>query len=80
MFKEKELLERITVNPNICHGKPTIRGLRYPVESMLELMASGMTFAEILEDYEDLELLDLRACLVYAARLAKVKNVTRLVA
>lgn len=76
----EELLIRITVNPNICHGKPTIRGLRYPVENMLELMASGMSFAEILEDYEDLELEDLRACLVYAARLAKVKNITRLVA
>ncbi len=76
----EELLTRITVNPNICHGKPTIRGLRYPVENMLELMASGMTFAEILGDYEDLELEDLRACLVYAARLAKVKNVILLVA
>ncbi|MCO6492438.1 MAG: DUF433 domain-containing protein [Phaeodactylibacter sp.] len=80
MEKEEELLKRITVNPNICHGKPTVRGLRYPVENLLELMASGMTFDEILEDYEDLELEDLQACLVYAARLAKVKNITRLVA
>ncbi|MCB0525929.1 MAG: DUF433 domain-containing protein [Lewinellaceae bacterium] len=79
-MREEELLTRITVNPNICHGKPTIRGLRYPVENMLELMASGMTFAEILEDYEDLETDDLRACLVYAAKLAKVKNVVQLVA
>ncbi|MCB9291575.1 MAG: DUF433 domain-containing protein [Lewinellaceae bacterium] len=80
MEKEEELLKRITVNPKICHGKPTVRGLRYPVENLLELMASGMTFDEILEDYEDLELEDLQACLVYAARLAKVKNITRLVA
>ncbi len=80
MENERELLERITVNPKICHGKPTIRGLRYPVENLLELIASGMTFTEILEDYEDLEFDDLRACLIYAARLAKVKNVTRLVA
>ncbi|MCB0589063.1 MAG: DUF433 domain-containing protein [Phaeodactylibacter sp.] len=80
MEKEEELLKRITVNPKICHGKPTVRGLRYPIENLLELMASGMTFDEILEDYEDLELEDLQACLVYAARLAKVKNITRLVA
>jgi uncharacterized protein (DUF433 family) len=80
MNREEELLARITMKPNICHGKPTIRGLRYPVENILELMASGMTFNEILEDYEDLELEDLYACLVYAARLARVKNVTQLVA
>ncbi len=80
MEKEEKLLKRITVNPKICHGKPTVRGLRYPVENLLELIASGMTFDEILEDYEDLELEDLQACLVYAARLAKVKNITRLVA
>ncbi|HQU58718.1 MAG: DUF433 domain-containing protein [Phaeodactylibacter sp.] len=80
MEKDEDLLNRITVNPNICHGKPTIRGLRYPVENLLELMASGMSFAEILEDYEDLEPEDLQACLAYAARLAKVKNITRLVA
>lgn len=80
MEKEEDLLKRITVNPNICHGKPTVRGLRYPVENLLELMASGMSFAEILADYEDLEPEDLQACLAYAARLAKVKNITRLVA
>ncbi len=80
MEKEEDLLKRITANPNICHGKPTIRGLRYPVENLLELMASGMSFAEILEDYKDLEPEDLKACLAYAARLAKVKNISRLVA
>jgi uncharacterized protein (DUF433 family) len=68
------------MKPNICHGKPTVRGLRYPVESLLELMASGMTNEEILADYEDLEAEDLNACLLYAARLAKVKQVTKLVA
>jgi len=68
------------MKPNICHGKPTVRGLRYPVESLLELMASGMTNEEILADYEDLEAEDLNACLLYAARLAKVKQVAKLVA
>jgi uncharacterized protein (DUF433 family) len=48
------LLDRITINPEICHGKPTIRGLRYPVENMLELLASGMTNEQILSDYPDL--------------------------
>lgn len=59
----EQLLSRITVDPEICHGKPIIRGLRYPVENVLELLASGMSHAEILEDYEDLEEEDLLACL-----------------
>lgn len=53
------------------HGKPAIRGLRYPVENILELMASEMTFEEILEDYPDLEKEDLFACLEYAAMKKK---------
>ena len=61
---EHELLQRITINPDICHGKPTIRNKRYPVENLLELMASGMTGDEILADYEDLEKADLDACLI----------------
>jgi len=47
--------ERITMDPEICHGKPTVRGLRYTVESILELLSSGMAVEEILADYEDLE-------------------------
>lgn len=62
----EELFSRITVNPEICHGKPTIRGLRYPVDMLLELMASGMSHEEILADYQDLEQKDLLACLAYA--------------
>ena len=62
----EQLLSRITVNPEICHGKPIIRGLRYPVENVLELLASGMSHAEILQDYEDLEEEDLLACLTFA--------------
>jgi uncharacterized protein (DUF433 family) len=72
------LLQRITINPEICHGKPVIRGLRYPVESILELLAAGMTHAEILADYEDLEEDDLRACLLFAAQAVKVKSVYKL--
>ncbi len=61
------LLNRITVQPDKCHGKPCIRGLRYPVELLLELLSSGMTFDELLADYEDLEREDLLAALEFAA-------------
>ena len=61
----QELLDRITSNPLICHGKPVVRGLRYPVENILELLASGMSHKEILEDYEYLESEDLYACLLF---------------
>jgi len=74
-MSERELLSRITRDPDICHGKPVIRGLRYPVSTLLELLASGMTPEEILQDYPDLEMDDLRAALLYAARLSEVKHV-----
>jgi len=74
------LIDRITVDKAICHGKPCIRGLRYPVETILELLASGMTNEEILEDYEDLEVQDIQACLLFAANLSKVKTIGKLVA
>ena len=69
------LTERITIKPDICHGKPTIRGLRYPVEMILELLSSGMTPEEILADYEDLEREDIFAALAFATRLSQVKRV-----
>ena len=68
------LLSRITIDPAICHGKPCVRGLRYPVEVLLELLSSGMTFDEILGDYEDLEREDLLAVLAFAARLSQTKR------
>jgi uncharacterized protein (DUF433 family) len=68
------LLTRITIDPAVCHGKPCVRGLRYPVETLLELLSSGMTFDEILADYEDLERDDLLAVLAYAARLARTRR------
>ena len=64
-FFMNPLLARITIDPALCHGKPCIRGLRYPVESMLELLGSGMTIDTILADYEDLERDDLLAVLTY---------------
>jgi uncharacterized protein (DUF433 family) len=60
-------LDRITSDPQVCHGQPVVRGLRYPVQMLLELMASGMSTDEILEDYPDLEQDDLLAALEYGA-------------
>jgi uncharacterized protein (DUF433 family) len=59
------LVERIAVNPDICHGPPTVRGLRYPVSMILNLLSSGMTIEEILEDYEDLEHDDILAVIAF---------------
>jgi uncharacterized protein (DUF433 family) len=73
-MKTASLLNRITRKADICHGKPTVRGLRYSVDMVLELMASGVSHQEILEDYPDLENDDLLACLEYAARLTKTKS------
>ncbi|MET8875324.1 DUF433 domain-containing protein [Nocardia sp. NPDC004604] len=60
-------LERITSDPAVCHGKPVVRGLRYPVEMLLELLAAGMSIDDILTDYPDLEGDDVLAALEYAA-------------
>ena len=68
------LLDRITIDPAVCHGKPCIRGLRYPVEMILELLSAGMSTEDILADYEDLEREDVLAALEYAARLSQVKR------
>jgi len=70
-----ELLTRITIDPAICHGKPTIRGLRYPVDFILELFSSGMSSEAILADYPDLETDDLRAVFAYATRLSQINRV-----
>ena len=74
-MSKAQLLARITVDPNICHGKPCIRGLRYPVEFLLELLSGDMTAEQILSDYPDLEAADLRAAIAYAARLSRIKSI-----
>ena len=79
MTKES-LLSRITVDPEICHGKPTIRGLRYTVETILELLSSGMSIEEILADYEDLERDDILAALDFGRRLSQIKRIEPIVA
>lgn len=79
-MSNQELLNRITINPSIAFGKPTIRGLRYSVEWLLETLSSGMTNEEILKDYEDLESEDIQAVLLYAARLSRVKRMSLVIA
>jgi len=74
------MLERITMNPAVCHGKPCVRGLRYPVEVVLQWLAAGMTTPEIIEDYPDLEPEDIQAVLAYAARLSRVRHIEPLAA
>jgi uncharacterized protein (DUF433 family) len=68
------LLSRITIDPEVCHGKPVIRHLRYPVESLLEYLAGGDTFEDLLTEFPDLERDDLRACLEFAAESLKLKS------
>ena len=60
------LLERITINPEILHGKPAIRGMRWSVEMILDLLGSGMSGDEIIEDHPELEKEDILACLKFA--------------
>lgn len=67
----KGLVEQhITINPDVCGGRPTIRGMRITVADVLELLAGGMTPGEILADYPYLNNTDIQACLEYAARSA----------
>ncbi|MCB9283042.1 MAG: DUF433 domain-containing protein [Lewinellaceae bacterium] len=73
---ESKYLNRITVNPEICHGKPCIRGMRWPVEVLLDMMLSEMSFEEILEDHPELEKEDLLACLEYAKILVSGRTIT----
>jgi uncharacterized protein (DUF433 family) len=68
-------MERITINPLVCKGKPSIRNMRFTVSQMLELLASGMSHEEILSDYPFLENADILACLTYASLISKTKNI-----
>ncbi|MGF1532114.1 MAG: DUF433 domain-containing protein [Bernardetiaceae bacterium] len=69
-----EALNRITRDPNICHGKACIRGMRWPVEVILDMLSSGMTFEEVLEDHPELTREDLLASLAYASRAVSGKS------
>ena len=69
-----ELLSRITISPEICHGKPVIRRLRYPVDAMLEYLAAGDSFEDLQKEFPDLERDDLRACIQFAVECLKNKS------
>jgi uncharacterized protein (DUF433 family) len=68
------LQSRITIDPQICHGKPVIRDLRYPVESMLEYLAAADSIEDLLAEFPDLERDDILACLEFAARSLQVRS------
>ncbi|HRI00867.1 MAG TPA: DUF433 domain-containing protein [Saprospiraceae bacterium] len=72
----QSVLSRITINPNVCNGKPCIRNMRFTVVQLLELLASGMGLTEILSDYPYLEKEDIEACLLYASKIAYTKSIT----
>ena len=71
----KQLIDRITINPNVMVGKPTIRGLRITVEQILKALARGITTQELLEDYPELVPEDIQAVLLYAAELVSEEQV-----
>jgi uncharacterized protein (DUF433 family) len=72
----ESLLERITIDANVCHGKPCIRSKRYTVESILEYLAGGDRVEDILAEFTDLEQDDILACLNYAAMAIRTKSIT----
>lgn len=77
---DTQLLQRITLNPAVCNGKPSIRNMRFTVAQLLELLAAGMTTADILEDYPYIEEADIYACLLYAAKIANPQSILALAA
>ncbi len=77
---DKQLKSRITINPDICNGRPAIRNTRYTVDLILDLLSSGMSEDDIIEDYPAIEHMDIKACLAFASQLSKVKTVHRIVA
>ena len=70
------ILERITINPEVCKGKPTIRNMRFTVGQMLDLLAAGMSEEEILDDYPYLEKEDIQACLTFASRMVNTRSIS----
>ncbi len=70
-----KLLSRVTVEPEICHGKPCLRGLRYPVETILEYLAGGDSNEDLLREFPDLEREDILACHEFSRRILTAKSV-----
>ena len=74
-MSQTSLLSRITVDPTVCHGKPCICGLRYPVESILEYLAGGDSVEQVLAEFPDLERDDILACLEFSRKMLAAKSV-----
>ena len=74
-FRRDELLDRISINPNVCFGKPCIKGTRIWVSLILDFLASGMSQEEILAEYPGLTALDIQACLAYGAEMSRERHV-----
>ena len=72
---QKELLERISVNPAVCFGKPCIKGHRILVSLILDLLAGGASIQEILDDYPGLKEADILACIAYGAEMSRERDV-----
>ena len=75
MSGEAQLLERITTNPAVMVGKPTIRGMRITVEQVLRALAAKASVQDLFEDLPELEPADVQACVLYAARLVEEERV-----
>jgi uncharacterized protein (DUF433 family) len=75
---QTELLKLITINPEVCHGKPTLRNMRYTVSMILDLLSAGMTTEELIADYPALKKEDIQACLLYASCLSETKTIHKL--
>jgi len=73
--KREELLARLSIDPQVCFGKPCIRGHRIWVSLILDLLAGGLSIKEILEEYPGLEEADVLACLAYAAEMTRERYV-----
>ncbi len=74
-MKTQQLLERISVDPQICHGKPCIKGTRIPVFVILDALAAGMTDQEIIKEYPPVTEEDIRAALLYASLVTRQEEV-----
>jgi uncharacterized protein (DUF433 family) len=74
-MNKQNLLSRISINPNICFGKPYIKGHRIWVSLILDFLASGMTISELLEEYSQLQIEDIYACLAYGAEMSRERYI-----
>ena len=75
MATHEELLNRISIDPRVCFGKPCIKGTRIWVSLVLDFLASGMTSQEVIEQYPGLTALDIQACMAYGAEMSRERHV-----